>query len=167
MLDLAREQNAVEAWQPHLQAVRELFQEPTVQQYLASANVAEAAKFAIVDQALADVPAPVVHLAKLLVRKRRAALGDQVVDAFEAMVNAERGIAVATVTTAQPLDDEGRAAVVDAVRRATGASEVQLSEAVDRDLLGGAIIQMGDRIVDGSVRTRLAGLRRSIAGSIS
>ena len=70
------------------------------------------------------------------------------------------------MTTAQPLDGAARASVVDAVRRATGATEVQLSEQTDRTILGGAIIQIGDHIVDGSVRARLAGLRRNIAGSI-
>ena len=60
-----------------------------------------------------------------------------------------------------------RAFIEDAVRRATGATEVQLSEQTDRTILGGAIIQIGDHIVDGSVRARLAGLRRNIAGSIS
>ena len=52
------------------------------------------------------------------------------------------------------------------VRASTGASDVDLDEQVDRDILGGAIVQIGDHIIDGSVRTRLRGLRRSISGSI-
>jgi len=52
------------------------------------------------------------------------------------------------------------------VRASTGATDVQLDEQIDREILGGAIVQVGDHIIDGSVRTRLRGLRRSIAGSI-
>ena len=166
MMDLAREANAIDAWAPQLQALGDLFAEATVVAYLGDAGVTEDAKFQIIDQALEGAPAPVRNLAKLLVRKRRVALGVDVIESFNEMVNVERGVAVAAVTTAQPLDDAGRESVLTAVRRATGASEVQLSEQTDRTILGGAIIQIGDHIVDGSVRARLAGLRRSIAGSI-
>jgi F-type H+-transporting ATPase subunit delta len=164
---MAREQNAVDAWVADLGSLRDLVLEPTVAQYLQSANVDEAAKFQIIDQGLEGAASAVRNLAKLLTRKRRTAIADQVVDAFEEMVNAERGIALATVTTAQALDDAGRQAVMAAVRSATGASNVNLTEQVDREILGGAIIRMGDHIIDGSVRTRLGGLKRNIAGSIS
>ena len=166
IFDLAREADAIDAWAPQLQALGDLFAEPTVVNYLASSSVTEDAKFRIIDQALGGAPQQVRNLAKLLVRKRRTALGADVIESFNEMVNVERGVAVAAVTTAQPLDDAGRAAVLQAVRRATGATDVQLSEQTDRTILGGAIIQIGDHIVDGSVRARLAGLRRSIAGSI-
>lgn len=166
VLDLAREANAIDAWAPQLQALGDLFAEPTVMAYLGDSSVTEDAKFQIIDLSLQGAPAQVRNLAKLLVRKRRTALGVEVVASFSEMVNAERGVAVAAVTTAQPLDEAGRGSVVEAVRRVTGATDVQLSEQTDRTILGGAIIQIGDHIVDGSVRARLAGLRRNIAGSI-
>jgi F-type H+-transporting ATPase subunit delta len=163
---MARDQNALDAWQPHLDDVRTLLLDPTAQAFLRSATP-EARKFAVIDEALPEAPAPVRNLAKLLVRKRRVALGPQVAAAFLTMVDTARNVAVATVTTAQPLDDSGRGAVVAAVRRATGATDVRLAEQVDAAILGGAIVQIGDHILDGSVRTRLQGLRRSIAGSIT
>ena len=166
MLALAREQDALSTWSAELASLRGLFEDPTVAQFLQNTNIAEDRKFATLDEALAGSPAAVLNLAKLLVRKRRVGIGVQVVEAFIDMVNAERGIALASVTTAQPLDDIRRAAVIAAVRQATGADAVELSEQVDREVLGGAIIQIGDHIIDGSVRTRLSGLKRSIAGSI-
>lgn len=164
---MARDQNALDAWQPHLDDVRTLFEDAAASAFLQSANTREAQKFAVIDEALPNAPVPVRNLAKLLVRKRRATLAPQVADAFLTMVDGERNVAVATVTTAQALDDAGRGAVTAAVRRATGATDVRLSEQVDRAILGGAIVQIGDHILDGSVRTRLQGLRRSIAGSIT
>lgn len=164
---MARDQNALDTWQAPLEDLRTLFADPTAHAFLQSSGTAEARKFAVIDEALPDAPAPVRNLAKLLVRKRRVALAPQVADAFLTMVDAERNVAVATVTTAQPLDDAGRSAVTAAVRRATGATDVRLAEQVDAAILGGAIIQIGDHLLDGSVRTRLHGLRRSIAGSIT
>jgi len=166
LIELAREENALDAWVVDLDAPQALVVEPTVSQYLQSANVGEASKFATIDQGLEDSAPAVRNLAKLLTRKRRIAIADQIVDAYKDLVNEERGIAEATVTTAQPLDDAGRSAVIAAVQRSTGAREVSLTEQTDREIIGGAIIQMGDHIIDGSVRTRLGGLKRSIAGSL-
>ncbi len=166
LVELAREENALDARVADLDALRALAVEPTVSQYLQSANVDEASKFQAIDQGLEGTAPAVRNLAKLLTRKRRIAIADQVVDAFKDLVNAERGIAEATVTTAQPLDDAGRSAVIAAVQRSTGAREVSLTEQLDREIIGGAVIRMGDHIIDGSVRTRLSGLKRSIAGSL-
>ena len=67
------------------------------------------------------------------------------------------------MTTAVPLSTDARSAVEDAVRRYTNAESVSLSETVDRQIIGGAVVKIGDRIIDGSVRTRLSTMRRSLA----
>ena len=71
VLDLAREANAIDAWAPQLQALGDLFAEPTVIAYLGDSSVTEDAKFRIIDQSLEGAPAQVRNLAKLLVRKRK------------------------------------------------------------------------------------------------
>lgn len=154
---------AFDRWLSDLDDVAQLFAEPTVRGFLVSTRVTQTQKDDVLDQALSELQADARNLAKLLVRKRRVALADQIGDAFRARLNAQRGIADATVTTAVPLTDEARSAVEDAVRRYTGADTVALSEAVDSEIIGGAVVQIGDRIIDGSVRTRLSTLRRSLA----
>lgn len=166
IFEIARDEGALERWQTDLDALTALVAEATVAEFLLSSKVGEAQKFAVLDQALAGSDVKMVSLAKLLVRKQRIGISDQIAEAFREMWNKERGLAIATVTTAVPLNDEGRNAVVTAIRRLTDASEVQLAESVDREILGGAIVRIGDHIIDGSVRTRLSGLRRNIAGSM-
>ena len=144
--------------------IAELFREPTVAAYLASTRVAAADREALLDRALPDLQQDARNFAKLLVRKRRAALADGVREAFAERLQTTRGIAAAEVTTAVALDDDARAAVEAAVRRFTDAESVQLAERVDPAILGGAVVRIGDRIIDGSVRTRLAAMRRSLAG---
>ena len=163
---IARDEGALERWQTDLDALAALVAEATVAEFLLSSKVDEARKFAVIDQALAGSDAKMVSLAKLLVRKQRVGISDQIAEAFREMCNEERGLAIASVTTAVALNDEGRNAVVTAIQRLTDATEVQLAESVDRTILGGAIVRIGDHIIDGSVRTRLSGLRRNIAGSI-
>jgi F-type H+-transporting ATPase subunit delta len=163
---IASEAGSVEAWGTALNGLRDLMAEPTVSEYLQTSKVEEAEKFAVLDQALGGVEPGARSLAKLLVRKRRIEAADHVAAAFEDLRNTARGVTKAQVTTATALNEAGRAAIAGAVRGQTGAAEVQLEERVDREILGGAIVRIGDHIIDGSVRTRLRGLRRSIAGSI-
>ena len=154
---------AFDRWLSDLDDIAQLFAEATVRGFLVSTRVTQSQKEDVLDQALPDVQDSARTLAKLLVRKRRVALADQIGDAFRARLNTQRGIADATVTTAVALTDDARAAVEDAVRRYTNADTVALSEQVDPEIIGGAVVQIGDRIIDGSVRTRLATLRRSLA----
>lgn len=166
IFEIARAERTLERWQADLDTLAALMTDATVAEFLLSSKVGEARKFAVLDQALAASDTKMRSLAKLLVRKYRIGMSDQIAEAYREMSNDERGLAVATVTTAVALNDEGRAAVVAAIQRLTAANEVQLEESVDREILGGAIVRIGDHIIDGSVRTRLSGLRRNIAGSI-
>ena len=163
---IASAEGTLGAWQQAFGGLAARVADPTGGAYLQSTKVEESAKFATLDQALADVDPKARNLAKLLVRKRRIGLAREVAAAFGVMLDGERGVARARVTTATTLSDAGRQSVVDAVRRETGATQVELEEQIDREILGGAGGRVGDRIIDGSVRTRLGGLRRSIAGSI-
>ena len=163
---LAREDGAFDRWRADLQALRVLAADPTVGAFLLSTKVPEERKFAALEQGLSGSHPHALNLAKLLVRKNRVGIIDEIADAFEELLNAERGLVIAQVTTAVPLTDAGRSSIAAAVRRATGAATVELREAVSRDILGGAVLQIGDHLVDGSVRTRLQNLRSSIAGSV-
>ncbi len=166
VLDLAQADNALDRWQADLATLQALVAEPSVGAYLASTRVPEAEKAALLHQALAGAHPQTLNLARLLVRKHRTALVPDLVAAFQDLVDGVRAVVRAQITTAVPLTDDGRTAIRQAVQRRTGASAVDLQEQVDRDLLGGAVIRIGDHLIDGSVRTRLRGLRRSIAGTV-
>ncbi len=160
---IAHDTASHDRWLSDLEDIAALVSDPTVYGYLSSTRVTQAQKEDVLAQALPDVQTNAANFAKLLVAKRRVNLAAQIVEAFRERLNATRGIAVATVTTAVPLTDDARDAVQAAVMRYTDAESVSLSEAVDSQIIGGAVLKIGDRIIDGSVRTRLSTLRRSLA----
>ena len=80
------------------------------------------------------------------------------VERFGELVRRERGIALAEVRTALPLEDEQRADVVRRLHELTG-DEIQINEVVDEALIGGIAVRIGDRLYDASVRSRLERLR--------
>ena len=161
---IASDGGSAERWSADLDDVANLFRNADAAAFFISTRVTQADKEAVIDAALADAAVEARNLAKLLVRKRRTRLADQIRDAFRQRLNSERRIAAAIVTTAVPLSNEARASVEAAVRGYTNAVTVELSEQVDAAILGGAIVRIGDRIIDGSVRTRLNSLRRTVAG---
>ncbi len=161
---IASDGGSAERWSADLDDVASLFRNADAAAFFISTRVTQADKEAVIDAALTDAAVEARNLAKLLVRKRRTRLADQIRDAFRQRLNSERGIAAAIVTTAVPLSNEARASVEAAVRSYTNAATVELSEQVDAAILGGAIVRIGDRIIDGSVRTRLNSLRRTVAG---
>lgn len=69
------------------------------------------------------------------------------------------GLTMAYVTSARELTPKTRKAVETLVKTARGAKEVEMIEAIDKNLVGGIIIKTADAELDGSVRTKLRKLR--------
>ncbi len=78
------------------------------------------------------------------------------------MYNRERGIVVADVTTAVPLDDAHRSRVEQQLSAITGGKTVQLRLHTDPSILGGMVARIGDELLDASVATRLATLAQRL-----
>ena len=77
---------------------------------------------------------------------------------FHRLLNNHRGIVMATVTSAVPLNDEEAAAVRARVEEMAGA-KVDLETRVDPALIGGLTVQVRDQLLDASIRGRLERLR--------
>ncbi len=81
------------------------------------------------------------------------------------VVNKADEVLVAEVTVALPLDDEDRQKLKQALASFAGR-EVEISENVDPDIIGGVVVQLKDRVFLGSVAHRLGMLREQIAGGV-
>ncbi|AHJ95879.1 ATP synthase F1 subunit delta [Hymenobacter swuensis] len=82
---------------------------------------------------------------------------------FLTQYNTLRGMQVAQVTTATPLDSPTRLQVVQLVRQQTGLQDVTLQEKVDASLIGGFVLRIGDKLIDDSVSYRLRKLRNDFS----
>ncbi len=94
---------------------------------------------------------------KLLVQRGRLSSLPRIVEIFGEMYNREKGIVIADVTTAVPLDDAHQKEVADKLAKITGKT-VQLRLHTDPSILGGIITRIGDELIDASVASRLAQL---------
>ena len=97
--------------------------------------------------------------------KKRFGLLEAIVVDFERQRDALAGRVRATATSATPLGPLESQRLKDALQQATG-KDVVLETAVNPDLLGGVVTQIGNIVLDGSVRTSLNKMREQLLGSV-
>jgi F-type H+-transporting ATPase subunit delta len=97
------------------------------------------------------------NLVRLLAENKRLGLMDEIVTQFEALKAAQEGELSAHVTSAYPLDDMQMAGLVARLEAKFGR-RITASQSVDGDLIGGVVIQVGDEVMDASVRGGLENL---------
>ena len=120
-------------------------------------------KRAVLEQILPRVaPTPEVRrLALLLLERRRILLLPAIARAYRDLADAHTGQVRAKVTSAEPLGPAALERVRRSLEQRTG-KKVIVEAAVDAALIGGVVAQVGDLVLDGSVRTQLADLRQKL-----
>lgn len=161
---IASQDGKEDAWSSGLADVAALFGDDGARAVFENTRVPATQKLALVERALASVDPLVLNLARLLVRRRRTSLGPQIAQAFEELIDAAKGISHATVTSAVPLNEQDRAAVQRRLIEITGG-QVAMETQVDESILGGLVVRIGDRLIDGSTKSRLLALKRRLAGA--
>ena len=106
---------------------------------------------------------PVRNLLFVMMDHRRLGILDEVIEAIAKERDQQMGIARLEVTSALPMPQDQRAALVERFRASTG-KQVEAVFAVQEGLLGGAVIRFGGTLVDGSLASQLQALSRSMAG---
>jgi F-type H+-transporting ATPase subunit delta len=91
----------------------------------------------------------------IMTRKGREGLLPEVSREFRRQYNLLKEIGVATVTTAVPLTDTLRNEIVGMAKKISGKSNIELKELIDKDIIGGYILKLGDQQIDDSIRTKL------------
>ena len=123
-------------------------------------------KVEAINRAVGDsVAALSANLLSLLASKNLAHLLTDVLDEYSKMIDFQLGIEVAQVTTATTLNQVQRQRVTD-ILETIMAKKVRIHTLVDTEILGGIVVRVGDRVIDGSVRARLREMRREIVDTL-
>lgn len=102
-----------------------------------------------------------LHALLLLVRKRREALLGTIVTEYGKLQLQARGAQTLTLTSARELDAGELRSMLDRLERLYG-KKFEVKQVVDRELIGGVRILIGDKRVDGTVSGRLEALARTL-----
>ena len=131
------------------------------QAVLMSPRVPKAAKVKLLGSVLGDAPPEFTRFLQAVVKRGRQGMIAEIAAAYTELVDGKLGRVRAHVTLAREADAKTRAGVTKALARALD-KEVLSTFSVDPALVGGATVRIGSRVYDGSLRRRLASLRRQL-----
>jgi F-type H+-transporting ATPase subunit delta len=156
------ENGQLDTWSEDLRVIAVALENTEMAGLLDSPQVPASVKIDIIKQVLGDsVERLALNLVSLLAVRTLCHLVPGILDEYERLVDAHGGIERAEVVSAVDLNDAQRSAVLGVVEDIVG-TEVRLTTRVEPEILGGLIVRVGDRVMDGSVRARLREMRRRI-----
>jgi F-type H+-transporting ATPase subunit delta len=158
VFSLAKERGTLDRWQADLAILNEVMADPAAENYLKNPNVPTADKQALLDKVLANAQPEARNLAQILIQRQRLNIIPDLVRLYDDAVLAERGIAIADVTTAEPLGPTEQEIVRTKLNQLIG-KEIELRLHTDPSIIGGIIARVGDQLIDGSVINQLRRLR--------
>ena len=153
----------LDEWSGALGALAAAGAAPEFQQVLGDPRVGEDKLVELLDAAATgSIAGEVRNFIRLLVENKRLELVPQIRTLYEALKHEHEGVVDARIVSAFPLDDaQLRALVADLEDHFK--LKVNPHVSVDESLIGGATIQVGDAVIDASVRGKLAAMAAELA----
>jgi len=162
---VAAESSDFDLWLSVLTDLARIMQMPNARTVFTSPAVPSTQKRSAMEQMLPQASPVIRNFLGILAERDRLNEVPGIAESLHALINKQRGIVEAEVTTAVPLDAElervvGQRLAAYLQRR---ADQVSLTSRVDPSIIGGVVAKVGDRVIDDSVRGRLDRLRRALA----
>jgi ATP synthase F1 delta subunit len=133
-----------------------------LQVFFFSPYFSSAEKISGAERAIAGADPEFVNFLKLVIEKQRMPEIFRIRRQFEELWKHENRRIDVTVTSAVELDPAVVGRIGEEIQRQTG-QEVDLASRVDAEILGGVVLQVGNMVLDASIRNRLEKLRKSVA----
>jgi len=134
--------------------------DPRIEAMLASPRISKAVKGQILERALKGQAAPeFVRFLQAVVRRGRQALFGEIAQEYLILLDKKLNRVHAGVTLAREPDARTEKEIITRLTKALGR-EVRAHFRTDRAIVGGVVVRVGGRILDGSVRRRLMALKR-------
>jgi F-type H+-transporting ATPase subunit delta len=160
--EVATRDKAVDAWRGQLEAAAEVIADERVGRALANPSIPLETRNATAEKTLGKLVGPkALNLIKLMMRRGRIEQLPRVAAEFGRLHDERQGITHATAISAAPLNPDEVQALTKKLEQQAGG-RVALDVQVDPSLLGGLVVRLGDRLIDGSVRSRLERLRNQL-----
>jgi F-type H+-transporting ATPase subunit delta len=118
-----------------------------------------------IERAVIDAEPELINFLELLVEKHRMPVIFRIRRQFDEMWAEENKLLEVTLTSAVELDPEIVRRVGEEIERQTDRS-VELQSRVDEQVVGGLVLQVGNMVLDGSIRNRLEKLRKEVAQAV-
>ena len=163
LYELATEANAVDLVEEDLKAVAGALEtEAAFRQVIFHPQIPAADKKELLDSIFKDnIQSLTANFLALLVDRRRETFVKDILDEFVILANRDRNVVEAKVSSAIDLTNDEKNSIEQLLADITG-KKVQSSYAVEPSLVGGVLVHIGDKVIDGSIKARLANMSDSL-----
>ena len=161
----ALESNELNRWQSDLRKLANLARDKTLAGMIENPAIDFNRKAQALAERLGDTGPDTLKLLSEFIGKGKLADLEDVSYEYQRLLDNHRGIEgteTAEITTAIALDDDY---ILDIGKRLTAMTgkPVVVETKIDPDLVGGIVIKIGDKVIDGSIRSKLATLKRDLS----
>ena len=161
VFQIAHERDELSKWQCELKVLSSSLKDDQVRAVMESPKIKLSDKVTVVKKVLHDISPLATNLACLMVAKNSLGLFDSLEDEYNALVDAHYGRQHVEVIAAVPLKTKDLDNIKLRLASITDG-ELILSSRVAPEIIGGIVLKIGDKLIDGSVRTRLRDLKRNL-----
>ena len=164
IFEIAKDEKNLDGYDKDLAKVRaDIFDIPEAVKFFQNPLVPQQAKKDLIKRAVGnEISATVMNFLMLLVDKKRIGVFNEIYDLFTNLKNREQGVLIADVTGAFPLSKKQQDALTKKLAALTGR-KVKIRPHKDVSILGGLIVKIGDKRIDGSAAGRLRALKNSLS----
>jgi len=164
LFELALEEDRIDDYVAEVEAMLGIFRDnPELSKLLNHPKISKEEKITVVGQIFeGKISRELLGLINMIVEKDRNNAMEDIFSYFIDRVKEYKNIGVAKVTSAIELSDAQKSQVEKRLLETTGYVKFEISYDVDKDLIGGMVIRIGDRVVDSSIRTRLYELTKEL-----
>jgi F-type H+-transporting ATPase subunit delta len=159
---LADEAGALGRWSEMLAALAQVAGDPRVRIAAADPRLSDAQRAGVFISILGGrLTGEAENFLRVLAHNDRLALLPEIREQFEVLKNEREGVLEAEVQSAFELSDAQLKDIVQRLEKKTGR-KVRAHVSVDRELIGGVRLVLGDKVIDGSARAQLAALETAL-----
>ena len=164
LVELANEEDIASSMLEEIQSVREILNSnPDFTKLMLHPGIAKQEKLQVVDSVFkGKVSDQLTGLIRIIVENERFKEIDSVFQYYIDKVKESQGIGVVYVTTPLELDEKEKTNIIARILETTDYKSVEMNYSIDKSLIGGMIIRIGDRYVDSSIRNRLDDLTKEL-----
>ncbi|QMT16896.1 F0F1 ATP synthase subunit delta [Planococcus maritimus] len=165
LFQVAKEHNVTLEIEKDLREVRKVFKmTPELYQLIVSPKVSADKRTNLINEVFQGANHYLINTLQMLGERRRINIISDMAQSYIQLSNEEQGIEDAVVYSTRPLTEEETASLSTAFAKSIGKNSLRIENVIDPSLIGGLRLQIGNRIYDSSVSTKLARLQRQLIG---
>lgn len=167
LLDLARERNEIDAVTMDIRHLVESSKNEDLRNLMSSPVISADKKQRVFESLFGGYHTITKSFIRIVTDKGRESALPEIGAAFMEIFRTERNISTVVVTSAAPLE----ASAIERIKakltaEGLASSNIELEERIDPTLIGGFVVQVGDRLYDASVKSQLATLRKGFSSNL-